>query len=571
MSSAEIDQVFDFICSAQGTPFIQFEWLMFVLTEIDREYSFGPRKELVFVTFSNLLAVGPYAPPRGGIRQSIGFERFIDSFQARNHPEVKNGGRSVEDVIQNFLESFDIKFSGVVTFDDFNNYYRKVSACYENTYEFEALMFNLWGIGDIEPTSPFGGNSDGERPMKRNPENLMFIGGRRIIDEGQTLTYKGEWRPSRVLIAQEEARAYYSTHSQTRSFQNEDEIIYQRATTSDQSERRLVKISGSTKASEVTNTSPSANNNPFAPGGKFHINGSTEYAPGAIAGSSEHGKCNQQNESKITSIISSRHLSDNNSGIGQFPSIGSSNSYRDLYAESRTSMSLSDLVNMKRNSRESYRSLASIISSHPGRFGNFLQTQGSISSTGKSRNDPESSYPQGHKNQPISRVNPIAIGRPSMEDDKQAVVVVPEKSRYNHNKYNSSIRTVATTASQSKAHNGSADESEISSESGSKISSVIGDSAKRISSSSSSNSNFNPSNPQTKLTTAISSNTARSSSISASDNPFAPGGIYASVEVSSPFATKTTKEPLLGAVGDVSLTPGGSAAEIQSGDIENNK
>ena len=63
------------------------------------------------------------------------------------HPDVKSGKKTPRDVMTEFLRQWDtIEKDGVVTFDEFLNYYNGVSASVDDDAYFELMMRNAWRI-----------------------------------------------------------------------------------------------------------------------------------------------------------------------------------------------------------------------------------------------------------------------------------------------------------------------------------------------------------------------------------------------------------------------------------------
>ena len=67
---------------------------------------------------------------------------------AMRHPKYRNGSWTLEKVMQDFLNGFDSKDSpdGVVTRDEFIQYYAAVSATIDDDAYFEMCMRSAWGL-----------------------------------------------------------------------------------------------------------------------------------------------------------------------------------------------------------------------------------------------------------------------------------------------------------------------------------------------------------------------------------------------------------------------------------------
>ena len=84
----------------------------------------------------------------------IELEEFKSKYNARNHPDVKSGRRSEDEVLLDFLETFENTYNyicgtendGKVTLEEFMEYYENVSMCIDDDAFFETLVNNAWRI-----------------------------------------------------------------------------------------------------------------------------------------------------------------------------------------------------------------------------------------------------------------------------------------------------------------------------------------------------------------------------------------------------------------------------------------
>ena len=94
------------------------------------------------------------------------------SYNAAMHPDVKSGKKLEDEVLTEFLETFEMHHSmisdrrpdGKVTPEEFIEYYNHVSANIDNDAYFELMMANAWQIDS-----------------KNNPANMPFAGSSRKI------------------------------------------------------------------------------------------------------------------------------------------------------------------------------------------------------------------------------------------------------------------------------------------------------------------------------------------------------------------------------------------------------
>src|SRR3569833_2815371 len=83
-------------------------------------------------------------------------------YNARNHPEVKSGKKTEDDILGEFLETFEqhhaLSGKGIkdrsVTPEEFIEYYNNVSASVDNDQYFELMMINAWKLHGEAPRKP---------------------------------------------------------------------------------------------------------------------------------------------------------------------------------------------------------------------------------------------------------------------------------------------------------------------------------------------------------------------------------------------------------------------------------
>ena len=75
------------------------------------------------------------------------------SYSAKMHPDIKSGKKTEEEVVNEFITSFEIHHNNFgaadsnVTKTEFVAYYNKLSAAIENDAYFDTLLSNAWGLG----------------------------------------------------------------------------------------------------------------------------------------------------------------------------------------------------------------------------------------------------------------------------------------------------------------------------------------------------------------------------------------------------------------------------------------
>ena len=81
-------------------------------------------------------------------------------YSAKTHPDVLNGKKTEEQILLEFLETFETHHSlrnngapdHIVTKEEFDEYYNNVSASVDNDQYFELMMNNAWKINEGDRT-----------------------------------------------------------------------------------------------------------------------------------------------------------------------------------------------------------------------------------------------------------------------------------------------------------------------------------------------------------------------------------------------------------------------------------
>jgi len=70
-------------------------------------------------------------------------------YDASAHPDVIDGKKTPEDVFREFMSQWDTQEKdGIVTFDEFCDYYRDVSSSIDRDDYFALMMKNAWKLDD---------------------------------------------------------------------------------------------------------------------------------------------------------------------------------------------------------------------------------------------------------------------------------------------------------------------------------------------------------------------------------------------------------------------------------------
>ena len=91
----------------------------------------------------------------------VDLEDIKQIYNAKHHPDVKLGKKTEEEVFVEFLDTFEMHYSlkhpgnrgdGVISFDEFIEYYNNVSMSIEDDRYFELMMTNAWNLNNQAPS-----------------------------------------------------------------------------------------------------------------------------------------------------------------------------------------------------------------------------------------------------------------------------------------------------------------------------------------------------------------------------------------------------------------------------------
>lgn len=107
------------------------------------------RRDLVMLAFKKLDKTGD------GI---VNIDDLKDSYDVSFHPEFKQGKKSKDQILKEFLVQWDtLQQDGTVTPEEFEDYYKDVSASIDDDDYFELMIRNAWhiagGKGQYENTT----------------------------------------------------------------------------------------------------------------------------------------------------------------------------------------------------------------------------------------------------------------------------------------------------------------------------------------------------------------------------------------------------------------------------------
>lgn len=114
------------------------------------------RKEIVMRAFKKLDRDG------SGV---IDMRDIEGVYNAKLHPEVKGGHKTEQEVLSEFLDTFELHYSlldkssrdGRIEMKEFLEYYRNVGAMIDNDDYFELMITNAWNLNDKSYSKGFAG------------------------------------------------------------------------------------------------------------------------------------------------------------------------------------------------------------------------------------------------------------------------------------------------------------------------------------------------------------------------------------------------------------------------------
>lgn len=76
---------------------------------------------------------------------SVKLDDIAQNFDATQHPDVLSGQRTETDLFMEFMSLWDTQVKdGIVTFEEFSDYYRDVSGTIASDAEFEKCLQDIW-------------------------------------------------------------------------------------------------------------------------------------------------------------------------------------------------------------------------------------------------------------------------------------------------------------------------------------------------------------------------------------------------------------------------------------------
>ena len=99
---------------------------------------------------------------------------IIGIYDSSRHPDVLSGRRSADDVLKEFLDTFDVGgvHDGKVTREEFQNYYSNIGASIDNDDYFELMIRNAWHISGGEGAAA---NSANRRVLVTRADGSEYV------------------------------------------------------------------------------------------------------------------------------------------------------------------------------------------------------------------------------------------------------------------------------------------------------------------------------------------------------------------------------------------------------------
>lgn len=112
-------------------------------------------------------------------------------YNASKHPDVLQGKKTEEQILLEFLETFETHHSlrnngapdHIVTKEEFEEYYNHISAGIDNDQYFELMMNNAWKLNEADRTYSKGWSNKDTSPSKTPAQSYGKAAG------GNTQTY----------------------------------------------------------------------------------------------------------------------------------------------------------------------------------------------------------------------------------------------------------------------------------------------------------------------------------------------------------------------------------------------
>ena len=87
------------------------------------------------------------------------------TYNAKMHPDVKQGKRTEDEILSEFLDTFELHHAmkhpedrdGKITLKEFQEYYNNISSTIDNDQYFELMITNAWNLNNASYAKGWGG------------------------------------------------------------------------------------------------------------------------------------------------------------------------------------------------------------------------------------------------------------------------------------------------------------------------------------------------------------------------------------------------------------------------------
>ena len=155
------------------------------------------RKNLVNIAFKKLDING---------NGEISFDEIQAKYNAKNHPEVLSGRKTEEEVLKEFMDTFQDTYNylcgtesdNIITLEEFMEYYENISMTIDDDDYFETMLSNAWNLNNQNVSKKAWANKD--------EENMEETGNKKLAENYQEKF--GDRRPGQTEEEAKEEKAY---------------------------------------------------------------------------------------------------------------------------------------------------------------------------------------------------------------------------------------------------------------------------------------------------------------------------------------------------------------------------
>ena len=204
----------------------------------------------------------------------VDMEDIKNVYNAHDHPDVQNGKKNEDEILLEFLETFETNHTylngdqcdGKVSVEEFIEYYENVAMNIDDDAYFEALMNNVWGIGE---NTTYNNNKKGwsNKQEEETPKNEEQVDAEPKLSDSYSKRFGGSSKRKQPYQQQQQMQ------QPEESKQQQQQPMYQQAPPRKQGRmlgERNAKVGTYSNAPFGTDNEPtnySTSNNPKGRGG----------------------------------------------------------------------------------------------------------------------------------------------------------------------------------------------------------------------------------------------------------------------------------------------------------------